>query len=96
MGGKEQSYIQKAFDINWISTAGPQINEFEESLSKYTGTNHASALASGTSALHLALKILGIGKGDYVLVQSFTFAGSAFPITYQGATPIFIDSEPHT
>ena len=96
MGGTEQAYIQQAFDINWISTAGPQINAFEEKLAAYTGNTHAAALASGTSALHLAMKIIGVNPGDAVICQSFTFAGSAFPITYQGATPVFIDSEPGT
>jgi len=93
MSGLEQSYIQQAFDINWISTAGPQINAFEDKLAEYTNTEHAAALASGTSALHLALRILGIEEGDTVICQSFTFAGSVFPVTYQGARPIFIDSE---
>ncbi|MCF6359272.1 MAG: LegC family aminotransferase [Cyclobacteriaceae bacterium] len=93
MGGKEQAYIKEAFDTNWISTIGPQINAFEESLSQYTQTPHVVALSSGTSAIHLALNILGVGRGDTVITQSFTFAASAFPITYLGAKPIFIDSE---
>lgn len=96
MGGTEQTYIQEAFDTNWISTVGPQINAFEESLSQYTHTKHVAALASGTSAIHLALKILGVGQNDTVITQSFTFAASAFPITYLGAKPIFIDSEKET
>ncbi len=96
MGGAEQSYIQEVFDTNWISTVGPQINAFEESLSQYTKSTHVAALASGTSAIHLALNILGVGQGDTVITQSFTFAASAFPITYLGAKPIFIDSEMET
>ena len=96
MGGTEQTYIQQAFDVNWISTAGPQINAFEDKLASFTGNQHAAVLASGTAAIHLALRILGINKGDSVICQTFTFAGSAFPITYQGAQPIFIDSEPDT
>jgi dTDP-4-amino-4,6-dideoxygalactose transaminase len=96
MGGTEQSYIQEAFDVNWISTAGPQIDTFEKELVGYTGNKHVAALASGTAAIHLALKILGVGSGDAVICQTFTFAGSAFPITYQGAKPVFIDSEPDT
>lgn len=96
MGGREQWYINQAFKTNWISTIGPQIDAFERSLSKFTGSGHAAVLGSGTSAIHLALRILGVGKEDSVISQSFTFAGSANPITYQGATPIFIDSERDT
>ncbi len=96
MGGSEQSYIKEAFDTNWISTVGPQINLFEEKLTNYTKAKHVAALVSGTSAIHLALRILGVGPGDTVLTQSFTFAASAFPITYLGAKPIFIDSEKDT
>lgn len=96
MGGAEQKHINKAFETNWISTVGPQINQFEQELANYTSNKHAAALGSGTSAIHLALKILGVGKDDTVICQSFTFAASAFPITYQGATPIFIDSEKDT
>ncbi len=96
MGGAEQTYIQEAFDTNWISTVGPQINAFEERLSHYTKAKYVAALASGTSAIHLALNILGVGQGDTVITQSFTFAASAFPITYLGANPIFIDSEEDT
>jgi len=96
MGGTEQAYIKEAFDTNWISTVGPQINAFEESLSHCTQVKHVAALASGTSAIHLALNVLGVGQGDTVIAQSFTFAASAFPITYLGAKPIFIDSEKET
>jgi len=96
MGGAEQAYIQQAFNVNWISTAGPQINQLESRLAAYTQNKHAAVLASGTAALHLALRILGVNAGDSVICQTFTFAGSAFPITYQGATPVFIDSEPGT
>lgn len=96
MGGTEQLYINKAFETNWISTVGPQIDDFENSLVKYTGSKHAAVLASGTAAIHLALKIVGVGKGDSVVCQTFTFAGSANPITYLDATPIFIDSEKDT
>ncbi|MCF6351458.1 MAG: DegT/DnrJ/EryC1/StrS family aminotransferase [Cyclobacteriaceae bacterium] len=96
MGGSEQSYIKEAFDTNWISTVGPQINLFEEKLTNYTKAKHVAALVSGTSAIHLALKILGVEPDDTVLTQSFTFAASAFPIIYLGAKPIFIDSEQNT
>ena len=96
MGENELKYIHEAFDTNWISTVGPQINAFEQRLSTYCGTEGAAALASGTAAIHLALKILGVSSGDKVLCQSFTFAASANPITYLGAEPVFIDSEEDT
>ena len=93
MGGKEQEFVKEAFDGNWIAPIGPNLNEFERELSNYTGAKYSVGLTSGTAAIHLALKILGIGKGDLVLVQSFTFCGSANPVIYSGATPFFIDSE---
>jgi dTDP-4-amino-4,6-dideoxygalactose transaminase len=96
MGGKEQVYIAKAFKTNWISTVGPQITAFEKSLSDYIKARYVAALVSGTSAIHLALKILGVERGDVVVTQSFTFAATAFPITYLGANPVFIDSERDT
>jgi dTDP-4-amino-4,6-dideoxygalactose transaminase len=96
MGGKELDYIHEAFAVNWISPAGPQIDAFEEQLNHYVGIPHVVALSSGTAALHLALILLGIGQGDEVICQSFTFCGSANPIVYQGATPVFIDSESDT
>ena len=96
MGSGELKHICNAFDINWISTIGPHINELEKQLADYTSANHAVVLSSGTAAIHLALQMLGVSSGDSVLCQSFTFAGSAFPVTYQGAKPIFIDSETDT
>ncbi len=96
MGDGELKHIQSAFDTNWISTVGPQINQFEHELTEFTSAKHAVALSSGTAAIHLALRILGVKNNDSVICQSFTFAGSAFPITYQGAKPIFIDSEQDT
>ena len=93
MGGIEHEFVQEAFDGNWIAPIGPNLNEFERELSNYTGAKYSVGLTSGTAAIHLALKILGIGKGDLVLVQSFTFCGSANPVIYSGATPVFIDSE---
>ncbi len=96
MGDTEQVYIKQAFDTNWISTVGPQINAFEERLATQTQVGYVAALSSGTSAIHLALQLLGVGQNDTVITQSFTFAASAFPITYQGAKPIFIDSEKDT
>lgn len=96
MGGREQWHINQAFETNWISTVGPQIDDFEKSLADFTGSKYAAVLASGTAAIHLALIILGVDAGDSVICQSFTFAGSANPITYLGANPIFIDSEKET
>jgi dTDP-4-amino-4,6-dideoxygalactose transaminase len=96
MGTSELEHINEAFATNWISTVGPQINAFEEKLEEYCGVDHAAVLASGTAAIHLALRMLNIGPGDYVIGQTFTFAGTVNPILYQGAMPIFIDSEPQT
>jgi dTDP-4-amino-4,6-dideoxygalactose transaminase len=97
MGGEEQKYIQEAFDTNWVVPLGPNVNAFEELLSNYIGEDKkVVALISGTAALHLALLQLGIGAGDDVICQSFTFAASANPIKYVGATPVFIDSEPES
>ena len=96
MSGREQHYVQQAFDTNWIAPLGPHVDAFEAALQERTQTRAAAALASGTSALHLAMVLLGIGPGDYVLCQSKTFSASANPIRYQGATPVFIDSEPET
>ncbi|NVK75243.1 MAG: DegT/DnrJ/EryC1/StrS family aminotransferase [Oceanospirillaceae bacterium] len=93
MGGKEKEYMNDAIDTNWVAPLGPNVNGFEEDLQNYNHIAHAAALSSGTAALHLAMRILDIKRGDYVLVQSFTFCGSANPITYDGATPVFIDSE---
>jgi dTDP-4-amino-4,6-dideoxygalactose transaminase len=96
MGGRETHYVQEAFDTNWIAPLGPNVNAFEAALQERTGARAAAALASGTSALHLAMVLLGVGPGDHVLCQSKTFSASANPIVYQGATPVFIDSEPET
>ena len=96
MGGKEEVYVKDAFDTNWIAPLGPHVDGFEKELSAYTGVKEAAALSSGTSAIHLALIILGVKAGDEVICQSFTFSASANPIVYQGAIPIFVDSEPDT
>ena len=97
MGGNELSYINEAFDANWIAPLGPNVNNFEESIKTYLGNGvEVAALSSGTAALHLALILLGVSKDDEVICQSFTFAASANPIIYQGATPVFVDSEPDT
>lgn len=94
MGIREQHYIQEAFDTNWIAPLGANVDEFEKTVADYVGTAGALALDSGTSAIHLALRLLGVGSGDLVLCASLTFVASANPILYQGATPVFIDSEP--
>ena len=95
--GEEQQYIQEAFDSNWITPLGPNVNAFETELENYIGENKkVVALASGTAAIHLALVACGVKHGDEVITQSFTFCASANPITYLGATPIFVDSERDT
>lgn len=97
MGGTEQKYVNEAFDSNWIAPLGPNVDGFEDDIKKYLGdNNHVAALSSGTAAIHIALELLDVSKGDEVLCQSFTFAASANPIIYQGATPVFIDSEKET
>ena len=97
MGGTEQRYVQEAFDTNWIAPLGPNVSGFELDLEQYLGADKkVAALSSGTAAIHLALILLGVDKGDEVLCQSFTFSASANPIIYQGATPVFIDSEADT
>ena len=96
MGNKEQEFVREAFDTNWIAPLGPHVDGFEQDLSQFVGVGHAAALSSGTAAIHLALVMLGVGPGDHVLCQSFTFSGSANPIMYIGATPVFIDSEEQT
>lgn len=96
MGDREFEYVKDAFDTNWIAPLGPHVNNFEKELSEYTNVSHTAALTSGTGALHLALILLGTKTGDEVICQSFTFSASANPIVYQGATPIFIDSEKDT
>lgn len=97
MSGQEQTFIQEAFDTNWVVPLGPNVNGFEEDLQLYLGHDkHVAALASGTSAIHMALVQLGIQAGDEVICQSFTFCATANPIVYVGATPVFVDSEPDT
>src|SRR5690606_6928756 len=97
MGGQEQKYVDEAFSTNWVATLGPNVDGFEASISSYLKEDvHVSAVSSGTSAIHLALIVLGVGKDDDVLCQSLTFSASANPIVYQGANPIFIDSEQET
>lgn len=93
MGGREQVYVKQAFDTNWIAPLGPHVNGFEADLANYVGTTSAAALSSGTAAIHLALILLGVKSGDNVICQSMTFSASANPIHYQGANPVFVDSE---
>jgi len=96
IGTKEQEFVKEAFDTNWIAPLGPHVDRFENDLQSYTGAKYAAALSSGTAAIHLSLILLGVEPGDEVICQSLTFSASANPIVYQGATPVFIDSEPYT
>ena len=103
MSGEEQKYIQEAFDTNWVVPLGPNVNAFEEELANFANQRDGEslqkqvvALSAGTAAIHLGLIMLGVEKGDEVICQSFTFAASANPVVYQGATPVFVDSEPGT
>ncbi len=97
MSDLEQQYVQQAFDTNWIAPLGPNVTGFEGDIACYLGKNVAvTALSSGTAAIHLGLELLGVGKGDEVLCQSFTFSASANPILYLGAAPVFVDSEKDT
>ncbi len=92
MGEDERKLLLEAFDSNWIAPLGPHVDAFEREMAEYAGAKHAAALSSGTAAIHLALRILGVGRGDEVVVSSLTFCGSLNPIVYQGATPVFVDS----
>ena len=101
--GMEQKYVKEAFDTNWVVPMGPNVNAFEQSLEDFVNFNldlhlgrKVVCLSAGTAAVHLALKACGVGQGDEVIVQSFTFCASSHPITYLGATPVFVDSEPET
>lgn len=96
LSGEEQKYLKEAFETNWIAPLGPNVNQFELELGEYIGGLHAVALSSGTAALHLGLKALGVGKGDIVFCSTLTFSASCNPILYEGATPVFIDSEEET
>ena len=94
MSGKEQQFIQEAFDTNWVVPLGPNVNGFEEDLKQFVGQDkEVVALSAGTAAIHLALIACGVKSGDEVICQSFTFCASANPVTYLGATPVFVDSE---
>ena len=92
----EKKYVDEAFSQNWIAPAGPHLDRFEEKISKISNDYGVAALSSGTAAIHLALILLGIKKNDIVICSSFTFSASVNPIIYQGAKPVFIDSETET
>ena len=97
MGGTEEQYVKEAFETNWIAPLGPNVNGFEKDLELFLGNDsHVAALSSGTAGLHLGLVLLGVQAGDEVLCQSMTFSATANPITYVGATPVFVDSEKDT
>ena len=96
MSGGEIKYINEAFDQNWIAPLGPNVDEFEKSLVRFCGVKYAVALSSGTAAIHLALILLGVERGDEVIASTFTFSATINPIVYLGATPILVDSEPET
>lgn len=93
IGAAEEAYVQEAFATNWVAPAGPHIGAFEEEFADTVGAEHAVAVSSGTAALHLALRLVGVSQGDEVLVSTFTFCASVNPILYQQGTPVFIDSE---
>ena len=94
MGGTEKQWVDEAFRSEWIVPLGPNVDEFEYRLEKYLGAPSVVALSAGTAAIHLGLVAAGIEAGDEVICQSFTFAASANPVVYQGARPVFVDSEP--
>jgi len=96
MHGDEQKFVQEAFDTNWVSTVGANLNELEKNICKYVGCKYAVALASGTSALHLAVKLAGVKAGDKVFCSDLTFSATVNPVLYEKGTPIFIDSERDT
>lgn len=96
MHGDEQRFVQEAFDTNWIAPLGPNVDAFEKEMAAYIGIGHAAALSAGTAALHLAMKLLGIGPGDVVFCSSLTFAATCNPAAYERAQLVFLDSEPDT
>ena len=96
MSGGEMKYIEEAFEQNWIAPLGPNVDAFEKTVAAYCGVKDAAALSSGTAAIHLALVILGVEPGDEVIAPSLTFSGTVNPVVYQGATPVFVDSEEET
>lgn len=93
MHGEEQRYIQEAFDTNWVAPLGKNVNEFEKELAAYVGVSHAAALSAGTAALHLAMKLAGVGEGDVVFCSDLTFAATVNPVSYEKGVQVFVDSE---
>jgi len=93
LGTEELGLVREVFESNWVAPLGPQVDAFEREFCRTVGSPHAAALSSGTAALHLALERLGVGRGDSVFCSTFTFVASANPIVYQGASPVFIDSD---
>ena len=96
MHGDEQNFVKEAFDTNWVSTVGANLNELEKNICDYVGCKYSVALASGTSALHLAVKLAGVKAGDKVFCSDLTFSATVNPVLYEKGTPIFIDSERDT
>lgn len=96
MHGEEQAFVQEAFDTNWVAPLGPNVNAFEKEMADYTGCGYAAALSSGTAAIHMALRLLGVKQKDVVFVSDLTFSASCNPIVYENGTPVFIDAEPDT
>ena len=93
MGGEEMSFVREAFESNYIAPLGPQVDAFEKEFSEYVGIKHCVALSSGTAAMHLALRILGVGPGDEVIASTLTFIGSVSPVVFQGASLVFVDCD---
>ncbi len=96
MHGLEQEMVKEAFDTNWVAPVGPHVNKLEEEIAEYLGVKYGAALSGGTAAVHLAMKLLGVKRGDVVFSTALTFAATCNPIVYENATPVFIDSEPDT
>lgn len=96
IGPAERRFVDEAFESNWVAPLGPMVDAFEREIAAYVGSPYAVAVSSGTAAIHLGLRLLGVGPGDLVLCSSFTFVASANPIVYLGATPVFVDSDPES
>ncbi|MGH9065373.1 MAG: DegT/DnrJ/EryC1/StrS family aminotransferase, partial [Acidimicrobiales bacterium] len=94
VGERERQFLIEAFESNWIAPLGPHVDAFERELGEYVGVPHAAALSSGTAALHLALQLLGVGRGDEVVVPTLTFIATAGAVTYLGARPVLLDADP--
>src|SRR5690606_38015300 len=93
IGPDELGFVQEAFATNWVAPVGPHVDAFEREFAQAVGAGHAVALSSGTAALHLAVRLAGVGRGDEVLVSTLTFCASVNPVLYEGGVPVFIDSE---